>query len=340
MQVALVTLEAFPRVGGVASFLRYSLEAAGALGIRPLLVAPTSTADVVLPCDHSQSLANLYRASRALRQIEAEVVYLAEAAAIRAALWAWKWTLSRRIRLILHGSEILSFGHMRRFRELLEHAEQIYTLSRAVAELALSVVPHVAEKLVVTGAAPSSGLTFIDGLREEKRLLTVGRLHPRKGQHEILEAMAGGLLPEFSYDIAGPSRDRAYAQRLQRLSAGLPVRLLGDVAEGELSLLYARASFFVLPAVTLKNRMEGYGLALLDAAAMGCVAIAYDCGGVGEALQHCRTGLLIPPGDRRAFLDALLQLTRDERAWREFSLAAQKFAAAKSWTVVAQKLFA
>jgi glycosyltransferase involved in cell wall biosynthesis len=95
-----------------------------------------------------------------------------------------------------------------------------------------------------------------------------------------------------------------------------------------------------LPAETLKNRIEGYGLALLDAAAMGVPVVATDCGGISEAVQHCRTGLIVPPGDKQAFVDAVLQITQDETSWSQFSLAAREYAQRKSWNEVAEKLFA
>jgi phosphatidylinositol alpha-1,6-mannosyltransferase len=345
IEKVVITLEAPPRVGGVATYIGNSVAAAKKMGLPIALAAPAGSANVniPLPCDHSQSFFNLLKAGAAFKKIKASCVYLAEAAAIRAAIsWAgWSWTKRQRIRLILHGSEILDLKNSSRFRALLKKAETIYTLSRAVAEMVCKLEPSAKNKFIITGGAPSPTLTAIDGLHDPKKLITVGRLHPRKGQHVILEAMAEGRLPGFSYEIVGPARNKIYARKLFSFARKnkLKVKFYGEIDDTRLSLLYAQSSIFVLPAETLKNRIEGYGLALLDAAAMGLIVVAYDCGGISEAVQHCRTGILIPPGDRAALVDAILQISgNDALAW-EMSQAARVWAGGKRWEAVAQGLF-
>jgi glycosyltransferase involved in cell wall biosynthesis len=340
----LITLEAHPRVGGVATYLHSCLSAVQGASYAPRLVAPAGAtgAAIALPCDHSQSPLNLWQASRALRHLSAPYVYIAEAAALRAALWAWDWTCRQRIRLVLHGSELLALGHSERFIRLLHQAERIYTLSATVAQKLLSLTPVDPQRIIITGAAPSPHLTAIDGIRQRQRLLTVARLHPRKGQQVILDLMASGQLSGYSYDIVGPIRRSAYARQLQQtiVRHQLPAELHGQRDEGQLSLFYAQAGIFVLPATASANRMEGYGLALIDAAAMGLPAVAYDSGGIAEVVRHCRTGLLVPEGDSKALAAALHQLTKDDELYAELSAGALTWANAQSWRTVAEKLFA
>ena len=128
-----VTLEASPRRGGVATYLESAVSAAKGMGLSVSMGAPVGSdlADIVLKCDHGQMPLNLWRAGLAMEKLKAPIIYLAEAAAIRAALWAWDWTKRQKIRLVLHGSEILDFSHSRRFKTLLERAEKIFTLSLA-----------------------------------------------------------------------------------------------------------------------------------------------------------------------------------------------------------------
>ena len=269
----MVTLEALPRRGGVATYVGNAVNTAKKLGLPVLLAAPIGSigADIQLACNHGQMPLNLWWASQALKKLKAPVIYLAEYAAIRAALVAWDWTKRQRIRLILHGSEILDMEGSGRFRELLKRAEGIYTLSGAVAQLALKLQPTAKNKIVITGGAPSTQLTLIEGLHNPRKLLTVARIHPRKGQLEILAGMAQGSLPGFSYEMAGPGRNDSYEKKIKEfaVSKKLPATFHGEIDDSKLSLLYAQCGIFVLPASTLKNRIEGYGLVLLDAAAMG-----------------------------------------------------------------------
>src|SRR5262245_52018490 len=63
------------------------------------------------------------------------------------------------------------------------------------------------------------------------------------------------------------------------------------------------ADLFVWPAIN-----EAYGMALLEAQAMGLAVVAGDTGGVSEIVTHNKTGLLAPVGDVGAFADAIRHL--------------------------------
>jgi glycosyltransferase involved in cell wall biosynthesis len=73
-------------------------------------------------------------------------------------------------------------------------------------------------------------------------------------------------------------------------------KFVGEVAPDKLPALYATADIFVWPAVR-----EAYGMALLEAQAAGCAAVAGDGGGVGDILRDGETGLLAREGDAETF---------------------------------------
>lgn len=342
-----ITLEAPPRIGGVATYLSCALEAARKNSYQVGMAAPLGSfgAQVTLGCGPTHSPWNLFRAAMEFKKIRSDCFYLSEAAAIRAAISfaGWDWCRKQKIRLILHGSEVLELAHLGRFHQLLHHAERIYTLSRTVADLVLAIDRSFSKKIIITGGAPSPSLTLIEGLKDPQRLLTVARLHPRKGQIEVISALAEGKLPGFSYDIAGPSRNHLYQQKLISLSKSCArgsVRFHGNVDNGHLSLLYSQNAIFVLPAKLTPGRIEGYGLCLWDAAAMGCIVVAYDCGGISEIVQHCKTGFLVPPGDRNTLAETITQIANDECLRTEISFNATTLAHKQSWGIVAEKLFA
>lgn len=56
---------------------------------------------------------------------------------------------------------------------------------------------------------------------------------------------------------------------------------------------------------------ESFGLAILEAMAHGCPVVASAGGGVGELVEHRRTGWLAPPGDVAGLADGLLALEGD-----------------------------
>ncbi|MBT8084474.1 MAG: glycosyltransferase, partial [Woeseia sp.] len=63
---------------------------------------------------------------------------------------------------------------------------------------------------------------------------------------------------------------------------------------------------------------EGLGVAALKAAAAGVPVIAFAAGGLGEAVAHDETGLLVPPSDTDALAGAITALLDDPDRCRQF----------------------
>jgi glycosyltransferase involved in cell wall biosynthesis len=152
------------------------------------------------------------------------------------------------------------------------------------------------------------------GLPADARVAgVVGRLEARKGHRFFLEAMAAvaarepGTLGLIVGD--GKEREEILARR-DALGLAETVRLVGywpDLAEA-----LAALDVFVLPSV-----MEGHPLAILEAMAAGKPVVATEVGGNAEAVEHGRTGLLVPPEAPGPLAEAILELVCDrERAAR------------------------
>ncbi len=70
--------------------------------------------------------------------------------------------------------------------------------------------------------------------------------------------------------------------------------------------MLAAADLFVLP-----SRAEGLGIAALEAMGSATAIVATAVGGLVDAVQDGRTGLIVPPEDPRALATALTRLTGD-----------------------------
>lgn len=136
-------------------------------------------------------------------------------------------------------------------------------------------------------------------------VLTVARLAPRKGHATVVRALA--LLarerPRLRFVYTGASD--ALQAELGALAAELGVAsrvvAAGRVPEEDLPALYRLADVFALLADAPAPRdVEGFGVALLEAAATGVPQVASRSGGIPEAVDDGRTGLLVPPGDAAA----------------------------------------
>lgn len=127
--------------------------------------------------------------------------------------------------------------------------------------------------------------------------LCVARLHPDKGLDAFVDAVArAGCIGWLAGD--GPLRGT-----LETAAAEAGVRVLGyrdDVAD-----LLGASDVFALPSVG-----EGYGIAVSEAVTAGLPVVATRSGAVPEIVGEA--GVLVPPGDRSAFGDALLSLMKDD----------------------------
>lgn len=90
--------------------------------------------------------------------------------------------------------------------------------------------------------------------------------------------------------------------------------------EDALNLLFD-FDLFLLP-----SKFEGFPLTVLESLHAGVPLIAYDTGGVSEAIEHGETGLVAPPGDHDSFVMYTEQLLADDARRTEMSERAQAVA--------------
>lgn len=156
---------------------------------------------------------------------------------------------------------------------------------------------------VATPPAPRSG---------RLRLCSIGRLVSAKGFDVLVDALALADLGEaWELVIVGEGPLRPEIERLV-VERGLEehVRLVGHVANPYPLLASADVA-------VQASRWEGFGIAVLEALALGVPLVATSCpGGVGEILADGRFGVLVPPGDPHELARAI-SATVDDRTLRD-----------------------
>ena len=70
--------------------------------------------------------------------------------------------------------------------------------------------------------------------------------------------------------------------------------------------------------------MEGFGIAVLEAMAMGRAVVATVVGGVPEIVRHGETGLLVPSGDSEALASAVIDLLSEPEQRAQFGRAGRE----------------
>lgn len=197
----------------------------------------------------------------------------------------------------------------------------------------LGVEPHWFDP--VEGAFDHPMLAAIEA--EPTIVCAVGRLEPRKGQADVIRALAGRT--DIVLVAAGRAETDAYRAELEEIAAEAGVRLLlpGAVSQHDLKRLYARSACHVLAARDLPGRREGFGLVLLEAAAQGCPSVATRAGGVPEVMGD--TGRLVPQQDPAALRSSILAYADDREGGRLDGLSARARARAFTWRACAMATF-
>jgi phosphatidylinositol alpha-1,6-mannosyltransferase len=159
-----------------------------------------------------------------------------------------------------------------------------------------------------------SGLRRRHRLEGKRILLTVARLAPHKGHDTVIRALPEILLrvPDAAYLIVGDGSGSEHLRRLaDQVGVADHVHFAGFVPDHELAGYYHLCDLFVMPSKELNGDTEGFGIVFLEAAACGKAAIGGRTGGVVEAVQDGRTGLLVEPDSTAEIADAAVRLLTD-----------------------------
>ena len=156
-------------------------------------------------------------------------------------------------------------------------------------------------------------------LRDEIAILSLGTVCERKGQADLLHALAE--LPQASWPrlrcfivgdrpMLGPGVPNAYSAELHRLRDALPpplrhrVRIIAETAS--VQPYFRAADLFVCT-----SRIESAPRVLLEAMAVGLPIITTPVFGIPEQVREGINALFYAPGDTRALADCLGRLTTD-----------------------------
>jgi phosphatidylinositol alpha-1,6-mannosyltransferase len=370
--VFLITHEFYPKRGGIATFTEEIARAASGLGHEVEVWAQSArqTAEKPWPFQIRRlsvkgthgiacqaGLARQLIAQR--RRLRNATVYLPEPGPMLAMMFLqyFKTFRPRRLVLTFHGSEILRFSenHILRAhtRRLIRNATRISTLTRYTQNLLCERFPEAASKTFITPGALRSDFAVVSSNsapsipKTRLVILTVGRLHPRKGQLitlEALQALAPRFRSQIEYWIVGTGTDSgksSYENSLRTAAqqAGFPVRFLGDLPDDELDQVYDRADVFAMTSIDYRHSVEGFGLVYLEAAAHGLPIVAHSVGGVAEAVVDNVTGLLVPPRHPAQLSAAFEKLISDLALRQRLGAAGRDWARRNRWEHSASLLF-
>ncbi len=281
------------------------------------------------------------------------------------ARWAWE-RVGLPYGILVHGGDLLQIRpKLRRSRlkrrsygTLFDSARVIVANSRWTAELCGEVMAELGLdsitdriKVVPLGTDPerfapnpqeSERFRTERGLPEGRWLVTVARLVPHKGIDTGIEVLARLVdeYPTLRYAVIGRG---SYADALQSLAGELGVadrvHLLKDVGDDDLPAAIAMGEIYLGLSREAGLDVEGFGIALLEAAACGLPVIAGASGGIADAVANGETGILVTPGDAEPAADAVRHLLADQALSRRLGDAGRERVVSRfTWSRVVNDL--
>ena len=228
-----------------------------------------------------------------------------------------------------------------------QNASLVVTISRhslgkikqyySVDERKIRIVPNGVDPEKFKPTTEREAVRRQFGLADEPCVLFVGSLIPRKGLPFLVE-VAKKIIEEqketkFVIVGEGPLRSQL-ANSLEAAKLSGNFKFLGNVKEEMLPALYNCADVFALPSI-----QEGQGIVLLEAQACAKPVVAFDIGGVNEAVRNGESGLLVKRGNVNDLAAALLKIISNKALQEKMGANGRKFVVENfTWDICAQKM--
>lgn len=147
-------------------------------------------------------------------------------------------------------------------------------------------------------------------------ILSIGRLVPRKGFDTVITALPiiAERRPHVHYVIVGDGPDRCRLQQVaQETGVEERVTFAGRVDDCDKIAFLDACAVFALPNRDAPNGdVEGFGIVFLEANLRKKPVIGGRAGGVPDAIEDRKSGILVEPGNSRSFAEAAVTILEDE----------------------------
>lgn len=163
-------------------------------------------------------------------------------------------------------------------------------------------------------------------------LVTVGHINKRKGQHNVINKLPAlrHIYPSVEYHCIGiPSEKSNFLRLAADLGVGENVFFHGTLSDSEMIKIVSTANIVVmLSTPNNKGDVEGFGISIIEANALGLPSIgSKDCG-IEDAINDGQSGILIEYDDTEAFVGAVKTIMEN---YASYSAVALKWSEQHNW---------
>lgn len=172
-------------------------------------------------------------------------------------------------------------------------------------------------------------------LKGKPALTTVGRVSSRKGQLNVIKQLPELIkeFPELHYHCIGiPTEADAFIMEAKRLNAESYITFHGSVdAQTLKQMLNSTDIFIMLSSEDKSGDVEGFGIAILEANALGIPTIGSKGCGIEDAIKPNTSGLLIDLNDTKQLQNSIIKILHDKDIYKR---GAKDWAQQHNWSTI------
>ncbi|PWK18613.1 glycosyltransferase family 4 protein [Xanthomarina spongicola] len=172
-------------------------------------------------------------------------------------------------------------------------------------------------------------------------ITTVGRVSIRKGQLQVIKMLPDLLndYPEIHYHCVGiTSEAEAFLDEAKRIGVDKHITFHGVLNNDDLKRVLSSTDVFVmLSQESVTGDVEGFGIAILEANAIGIPAIGAKNCGIEDAIDNGITGFLIEGNDSKALKNSLDNILENKLVFQENS---REWAKQHDWSQLIKRYIA
>lgn len=217
----------------------------------------------------------------------------------------------------------------------------ITAISHYVAREIKEILPHLRIEII----NPGVDYDYYSSKSKEtitptgyEYLITQGEFKKRKGYEEMLPVVKEVMKTKSDLRyviIANDSRNKSYQDALYKLMDSLGIRdrviIRSSLSREELRSAYRDAILYLSLPKNANGDVEGFGMAIMEAAATGTPSVVGKGSGADDAVHDGQSGFLVDGSNKAEVVRKALSLIDGGELRDRLSLGAKKWASENSW---------
>jgi glycosyltransferase involved in cell wall biosynthesis len=295
-----------------------------------------------LPAGKSRSVAyfkHLRKVKRLIKELQPDLIHAHYAVGF--GLWGY-YSRFHPYLLSVWGSDIISFpsNPIKRLflKRILSSADYLSATSNYLKNMTIQLSPQHEQKILVIPFGVNVPEKITCRKDDDSIRLVFIKMHEKiYGPDILFRAMTKVLenKPNVFLTMAGAGSKTAELKNLaKQLKIENNITFCGFIDQKKIASFLADFDIMVMPSL-----QESFGVAVLEASAVGLPVIAGDVGGVPEVLISEKTGILVSPGNVDELSRAIIRLAENADLRKRMGLDGRKMVAEKfRWEICLDKM--